>query len=127
MNPPNKPESSKLKWLWALFAVFMVASVGMAIVAFALMKKSGATVSSLGGGAITRIDLTAFYEKPGSWDSGSAWRETPRGPTALGGVLFEANGLLRLSGRSAKNDNKPYRDEVKGIPVGRKFARLHVL
>jgi hypothetical protein len=35
--------------------------------------------------------------------------------------------LLRLSGRSAKSDGKGYREEVKGIPVGKKFARLHVL
>jgi len=42
-------------------------------------------------------------------------------------VPFEVNGLLRLTGRSAKNDNKGYREEVKGITVARKFARLHVL
>jgi hypothetical protein len=66
MNQPNKPESSKLKWLWALLALFIVASVGMAILAFTLVKKSGVKVLSLGAGAITPIDLMAFYDKSGS-------------------------------------------------------------
>jgi len=133
MNQPAKPESSKHVWLWALLALFMLGSVGVgiALVAFVLVKKPGekpgASLMAFRGEGITPIDLTAFYDKSGSWDSGSEWQEAPRGPTVLGGVPFEANGLLRLSGRSAKNDNKPYRDEVKGIPVGKKFARLHVL
>jgi len=128
MNQPNKTESSKQMWLWALLALFMLTSAGIAIVAFTLVKRSGVSVLGLGArGVITPLDLTAFYDKSGSWNSGSEWEEMPRGPAVLGGVPFEVNGLLRLSGQSAKNNNKPYRDEVKGIPVGKKFTRLHVL
>lgn len=128
MNQPDKSKSSRRTLLWALLAVFMLGSIGIAVVGFALLKRSGISMTSFAGGSITPIDLTPYYDKPSaSWTSGSEWRDTPRGPVVLGGVPFELNGLLRLTGRSAKNDNKGYREEVKGIAVNRKFARLHVL
>ena len=128
MNQPDQPRPSKQPLLWALLALVLLTSIGIAIVAFMWVKRSGAGALGFSGGAITPIDLTAFYDKPSnSWISGREWQETPRGTTVLGGVPFEFNGLLRLTGRAAKRDNKGYREEVKGIPVGRKFARLHVL
>src|SRR5438045_2996524 len=130
MNQPDKRESSKPKWLWpvvALVALLMLTTIGVGIAAFKLMKTSGIKVLSLGGGAITPIDLTGFYDKSGSWNSGREWQDAPRGPVVLGGVPFEANGLLHLNGKAGKSDGKTYREIVKGIPVGKKFARLHVL
>src|SRR5688500_7134810 len=129
-HPPSSatPPSSNQKWLWILLSAFLVGAAGLAVLGVVLLKKSGALGALAGfGGGIQPIDLTAFYDKSGSWDRGSEFQDVPRGPVTLGGVPFEVNGLVRLSGRSAKSDNKPYREEIKDIPVGSKFARLHVL
>lgn len=128
MNQPNARASSKLTWLWILLGVLLLGSIAVSVIGVVMLKRSGglAAITNLGEG-ITPIDLTAFYDKSGSWDRGSEFAEVPRGPVTLAGVPFEVNGLLRLSGRSARNDNKPYRDEVKDIPVNKKFARLHML
>jgi len=46
------------------------------------------------------------------------------GLQALGGVLFDARGVIQL--RRADPDWAPFPEQVK-IPVGRSFGRLHVL
>lgn len=134
MNQPNqsaspaRPPSSTQKWLWILLSVFLVGAAGIVVLGLVWLKKAGgmAALASFGAG-IKPLDLTAFHDKSGSWDRGNEFQDVPRGPVTLGGVPFEVNGLVRLSGRSAKNDGKPYREEIKDIPVGSKFARLHVL
>jgi protocatechuate 3,4-dioxygenase beta subunit len=134
MNQPNesapsvRAPSSSQKWLWILLSVFLVGAAGIAVLGLIWLKKAGgmSVLASFGGG-IKPLDLSAFYDKSGSWDRGNEFQDIPRGPVTLGGVPFEVNGLVRLSGRSAKSDGKPYREEIKDIPVGSKFARLHVL
>lgn len=129
MNQPNRA-SSKYILLWVVLAVFLASSAAVTVIGILVVKFWGVAGSRpllVAGEGMTPVDLTAFYDKSGSWDRGNEFQEVPRGPVVLAGVPFEVNGLLRLSGRSAKNDNKPYRDEVKDIPVGKKFARLHLL
>ena len=109
MNPPDpgtQPMLRKYTWLWVLLTLFTLTSLSVIIVGLRLLKKSGGTEASVSraDAAITPIDLTAFYDKSGSWNSGSEWKQAPRGAIALGGVPFEMNGLLRLTGRSARND-----------------------
>ena len=109
MNPPpapgsdTPPPSRKLTWLWVLLAVFTLTSASVIIVGVKMLRKSGGTAPdearAQAGGAITPIDLTPFYDKSGSWITGSEWQQAPRGSIVLGGVPFEMNGLLRLSGR----------------------------
>ena len=127
MNQPEKPKSSKQTWLWALLALFMLMSVGIAIVGIKLLSKSGVgvKVSSLNSGAITPVNLMAHYDKSSSWNGASAWEVVPHGAATLGGVPFMVDGLLRLSGSG--DSAKSYREKVEGIPVGKKFARLHLL
>ncbi len=127
MNQPDKPESSKQMGLWALLALFMLMSVGIAIVAVKLFSKTGVggKVLSLNSGAITPVNLAAHYDKSSSWNGASAWEVVPHGAAALGGVPFNVDGLLRLSGSG--DSAKSYREKVEGIAVGKKFGRLHLL
>lgn len=127
MNQPNQPKSSKQMWLWALLALFMLMSVGIAIVAIKLISQSGVGVKvlSLNSSAITPVNLTAHYDKSSSWNGASAWEVVPHGAATLGGVPFTVDGLLRLSGSG--DSAKSYREKVEGIAVGKKFDRLHLL
>jgi protocatechuate 3,4-dioxygenase beta subunit len=127
MNQPDKPKSSKQMWLWALLALFMLMSVGIAIVAVKLISKAGVggKVSSFNSSAITPVNLAAHYDPSSSWNGASAWEVVPHGAAALGGVPFTVDGLLRLSGSG--DSAKSYRQKVEGIAVGKKFGRLHLL
>ena len=133
MNPPNRPESINPKILWTLLALFLLTATGVGILAFQLAKRTGVhAIAGLPGVAattdgITPLDLKPHYDRAGSWNTGSEWESVPRGLTVLGGVPFDLSGLLRLNGRAARRDNKPYREKVEGIEVGKKFARLHLL
>jgi len=99
-EPGGKNPSARPTWWWAVLAMVLLAAIGSAIVGVAWLKRSGVAGLSSGGGVITPIDLTAFYDKPSnSWISGNEWQEAPRGAPVLGGVPFEVNGLLRLAGR----------------------------
>jgi uncharacterized GH25 family protein len=127
MNQPDQPKSSKQMWLWALLALFMLMSIGIAIVAVALLRNSGPIQKALSfnSSGITPVDLTAYYDKSSSWNGASAWEVVPHGGATLGGVPFTVDGLLRLSGTG--DSTKSYRQKVDGIAVGKKFGRLHLL
>jgi RNA polymerase sigma factor (sigma-70 family) len=73
------------------------------------------------------IVLTPYYDNPTSWHRPGQWEAVPHGHQIFGGVPFEADGLLMLSGQGARNDRKGYRGRVEGIAVGRRFERLHLL
>jgi WD40 repeat protein len=49
------------------------------------------------------------------------------GLQTLGGVLFDARGVLQLSGRASQREGGTYPERVEGIPVGQKCQRLHLL
>ena len=119
MHQSDKPKSSKQVWLWALLALFMVMSIGIAVVAVMLIGKAavGVKILSLNSSAITPVDLTAHYDKSSSWNGASAWEVVPHGPATLGGVPFTVDGLLRLSGSG--DSAKSYRAKVEGIAVGK--------
>jgi len=128
MDGSNKSKPPKQLWLWAgLGLLFMITSVCTGIVAFLVIKKHviGSKLSS--GSAITAIDLRPYYDQTEAWDRPGEWEAPPHGHHVLGGVPFEANGLLRLIGNGAQKDKRTYREKVEGIVVGRKFERLYLL
>jgi RNA polymerase sigma factor (sigma-70 family) len=76
---------------------------------------------------ITPIPLTAYYDNASSWHRPGEWEAVPHGHQMFGGVPFEADGLLMLTGQGARYDKKGYRERVERIAVGKRFERLHLL
>ena len=74
------------------------------------------------------IDLTAFYDLR-AHDSSQfgAWEVVPKGRQHFDGTPFEIGGMIRLYGTRPPPHGTRYRDEVTGIPIGRKFEALHLL
>src|SRR5204863_9445322 len=116
MGAPNRSKPAKQPWLWAgLGLLFVIASAGTGIVAFTVIKKyviGSKWLSS--GSAITAIDLTAHYDQPDAWHRPGEWEAVPHGEQVLGGVLFQANGMIKLIGEGARKDKRRYRESVAG-------------
>jgi protocatechuate 3,4-dioxygenase beta subunit len=129
----SNPNSSKRTLLWLLVAAGVLTVVTALVVGGLLFyfvgKKGGLTalnpLPKTASGIITPINLTAHYDQSASWTGASAWEVVPHGPATLGGVPFNVDGLLRLSGTA--DGARSYREKVEGISVGKKFSRLHLL
>jgi hypothetical protein len=83
------------------------------------------------------IDLSTKYNAllTECWhpDSGSSslsenhLASLPRGVQKLGGVEFDVRGLIQVNGTQADQIGADFPNEVKGIKIGRKCQRLHLL
>src|SRR5512132_1009464 len=104
-----------LIWLCVLAIVLAGITVGVVVLAYKPARKLIATLSKPNFAAITPIDLTKFYDNSASWNSPGAWEVVPHGSNVLGGVPFQANGLLRLTGLAAEKSNSKYRERADGI------------
>ncbi len=129
MNEANSNTTKRVAiWLSIAAIVLTALTGGVLLLALKPAKKLIATLTKPSFTGITTIDLTKFYDSSASWNNPGAWEVVPHGSNVLGGVPFEVNGLLRLTGTaSERNNTKPYREKVEDIPVRQKFARLHVL
>jgi WD40 repeat protein/serine/threonine protein kinase len=82
-----------------------------------------------------QLDLTRFYNASltQGWQTPEEEKgpvnlsELPRGLVELGGVSFDVRGILQVSGQSMKAQGGRYPEQIKGIPVDRKCARVHFL
>lgn len=74
------------------------------------------------------LDLTAFFTEPVSKTStDKQWKQVPRGAQTLAGVPFTISGRLEVTGLDAARHGDFRNARVDGIPIGKKFARLHLL
>src|SRR3954469_17087110 len=129
MNESN-PNTTKRVLIWlSIIAIVLSAMMGgLILLVYKPAKGLIAAFIKPSFAGITTIDLTKHYDTSASWNNPGAWEVVPHGSNVLGGVPFEVNGLLRLTGTASERNNaKPYREKVEGIPVGKKFARLHLL
>lgn len=76
----------------------------------------------------TPLNLTEFYDLHAHEKSQfGTWEVVPKGRQVFDGVPFDVGGMIRLFGRVPPPHRTIYRDEVTGIPVGRRFEQLHLL
>src|SRR6185436_1500389 len=129
MNNENTSETTKRIWLGVLLGILVITTMVTAIVVFVWIKRSnvGASVAESRADGITPIDLTAYYDSAPQWTQAGEWADVPRGHQQFGGVPFEVNGMIKILGEGARKDRRTYREQVEGIVVGKKFARLHLL
>ena len=86
-----------------------------------------------GPGAVARaafqpIDFSRFAKKWDQFRPDECWAVVPRGLQTLGGVPFQMEGILEVTGLgAAREQNIFYPTRLTGIPVGRKGHRLHLL
>ena len=78
------------------------------------------------------IDLTPYYNVTltESWHSlatglDNSLSALPRGLQNLGGIDFDVRGVIQIAGAQLRGGRFP--SQVKGIKIGRKCQRLHVL
>lgn len=83
-----------------------------------------------------QLDLTRFYNAAltQGWQTpeeealtGNDLSEVPRGLVELGGIRFDVRGIVQVSGQAMKAQGGRYPEQIKGIPVNRKCARVHFL
>ena len=115
--------------LLVLVGILALSTLGSAVFAFLWLKKTSAVanVATADAAAVTPIDLTSHYDKSTSWHRPGEWSDIPHGLHSFGGVPFEANGTIKLMGEGARKDRRSHPEKVEGIPVGKQFARLHLL
>jgi len=80
------------------------------------------------------IDLSLFYNAnlKQNWHGGTGGVEVnlaavPTGFQTLAGTEFDIRGLIQLAGRGLLARGLHYPASVAGLPIHRRFARLHVL
>ncbi len=129
MNQSNSNTTKRVLVGLSIVAVVFSAMIGgLLLLVYKPAKGLIATLIKPSFGRVTTIDLTKHYDSSASWNNPGAWEVVPHGSNVLGGIPFEVNGLLRLTGTaSERNNTKPYREKVEGIVVDKKFARLHLL
>jgi hypothetical protein len=78
------------------------------------------------------LDLTAYYNqslelgrRPGP--RGNDLRSLARGIQSLGGIRFDARGIVQLAGTSEFGQGARFRERVPDLAVGRQCRRLHFL
>jgi hypothetical protein len=79
------------------------------------------------------LDLTLCYNArlDESWhrrtDLGNNLADLPAGVRTLGGVSFDARGVIQLAGSGIKDLEPDYPEQVTGIRIGRACRRIHFL
>ena len=79
--------------------------------------------------ALEPLDLTSRYQRPASdFDGirGVPWRDVPRNRQLFGNIPLEIGGLICLWGEENAKRGLKFPEEVKGIPVARKFDSLYL-
>jgi hypothetical protein len=106
-----------------------------AIVLTFFAPKCLAQASQTGRSEPTCVDLAKYYNASltNSLNSPSYVKENnlaalPAGRQTFSGVPFQVGGVLQLTGKKVQEwGRKEFPEAIKGIPVGRKFSRLHIL
>src|SRR5678816_4446606 len=77
------------------------------------------------GGEVYPVDLKPFLGKTQFDQIGAAWL-VPKGRQVINGVPFQVDGVVELSGTSARFVSVG-RTNINNIPVNRAGERLHLL
>ncbi|MBI3469308.1 MAG: hypothetical protein HY000_40410 [Planctomycetes bacterium] len=81
------------------------------------------------GAEAAPVDLTRYYSLKASAFDGSTrypWPAVPRGPHTFANVPVEIGGAIFLWGERNAKAGLKYPEEVKGIPIQRRFETLYV-